>query len=220
MSNNKSMFLSPPPPTPTPSSLCPKSINLSKVLRSWDIEVCKAGSFSVRMPLPGQAPSQHAALSTACHYVFNVSFLDCLLPRTVINVRAGPLSECGRHHVPVPSSGPGHKCSPSTAQPSGCDPAGTTTLPATPPLPPQPLLPHPPPASPLLCPESLPALSAAWPPCGAPGPRPSQLSPLATFHFLNSGFSHEERIENEIPEAAPALAGNVASLLRHPLSVL
>lgn len=82
--------------------------------------ISEAGSFSGPMSLPGQALSQHGELITACNYVFIVDFLDCLLPRTVINMKAGLLPVCGHHCVPAPSSEPGHKCAPSKPLLRGC----------------------------------------------------------------------------------------------------
>ena len=156
------------------------------------------------MSLPGQALSQHKALITVYNYVFIVDFLDCLLPRTVINVRAGSLPVWVYHYVPAPAQGLG-----SGVHQLGAGPADTTVLPNPPPRL------HSPSCSPPSSNAQSPFHSS---PCSAPVLTSKAQSLPAihttTFQFLSSGFRCEERIDSRTPEAAPGLAGHAASLLR------
>lgn len=155
------------------------------------------------MSLPGQALLQHRTLLTACNYVFIVDFFDCLLPRTVINARAGPLPVCAHQDVPAPSSGSGHKCVPSNPPPTtdGCWPCGYDGPPPTPPRPLHPLLllppaspaplqgPASPPQFPMLC--TRPDLEM-----GLPAPAPSSDIRTSPFPSLSSALRGQNRHGN------------------------
>ena len=151
------------------------------------------------MSLPGQALSQPKALITVYNYVFIVDFLDCLLPRTVINVRAGSLSVWVYHYVPVPAQGWAQVCTSwvlALLTPL-CSPIlllGSTVPPA----------PRPPP---------LPSSNAQSPfhssPCSVPVLTSKAQSHPAihttTFQFLSSDFRREERIALELQKQLQGL---------------